>query len=83
MSSEDVTVGGYTVPAGWVISADPRISNNSPDVFPEPEKVRVLTNLPVTPTVLNGWGALELDTDVCSPKEIDERVELSSDKAAW
>jgi cytochrome P450 len=37
-ASEDVTIGGYTIPAGWVISADPRISNNSPDIFPRPEK---------------------------------------------
>lgn len=38
MASEDVEIGGYTIPAGWVISADPRISNNSPDVFDQPEK---------------------------------------------
>ena len=36
MSAE---AGGYIIPAGWVISADPRVNNFSDNIFPIPEQV--------------------------------------------
>ncbi|MFN9646120.1 MAG: cytochrome P450 [Cyanobacteriota bacterium] len=37
MASEDVAIAGFRIPAGTVITADPRIGNRIPALFPEPE----------------------------------------------
>lgn len=38
MADVDVQLAGYKVPAGWVISADPRISNTMASIYPQPER---------------------------------------------
>jgi cytochrome P450 len=37
VASEDVAIGGFQIPAGTVITADPRIGNRMPALHPEPE----------------------------------------------
>ncbi|MFM1798502.1 MAG: hypothetical protein RLZZ117_780 [Cyanobacteriota bacterium] len=37
LASEDVAIAGFWIPAGTVITADPRISNRMPALYPEPE----------------------------------------------
>jgi cytochrome P450 len=36
-ASEDVAIGGFLIPAGTVITADPRIGNRMPSLYPEPD----------------------------------------------
>ena len=38
MADIDVELAGYRIPAGWVISADPRIGNSMASVYPQPER---------------------------------------------
>ena len=37
LASEDVAIGGFRIPAGTVITADPRIGNHMPTLYPEPD----------------------------------------------
>jgi cytochrome P450 len=37
LASEDVAIAGFRIPAGTVITADPRIGNRMPALYPEPE----------------------------------------------
>jgi cytochrome P450 len=37
LASEDVAIAGFRIPAGTVITADPRIGNRMPSLYPEPE----------------------------------------------
>ena len=37
LASADVAIGGYRIPAGTVITADPRIGNRMPSLYPEPD----------------------------------------------
>lgn len=36
VASEDVAIAGFRIPAGTVITADPRIGNRMPSLYPEP-----------------------------------------------
>ena len=36
LAADDVAIGGFRIPAGTVITADPRIGNRMPTLFPEP-----------------------------------------------
>jgi cytochrome P450 len=36
LASEDVAIAGFRIPAGTVITADPRIGNRMPTLYPEP-----------------------------------------------
>jgi cytochrome P450 len=37
LTSEDIEVSGYSIPAGTVVTADPRIGNSMSALFPEPQ----------------------------------------------
>lgn len=37
ITSEDISITGYKIPAGTVVTADPRIGNFMPSLFPEPK----------------------------------------------
>ena len=37
-TSADISIAGFRIPAGTVVTVDPRISNKWPSVFPEPER---------------------------------------------
>lgn len=38
LASADLSLGGYRVPQGWVVSADPRVQALDPDLFPAAEQ---------------------------------------------